>query len=456
MKTISIGLLKIAIPFFIILPIFFQLSTGIYIENDLHRYFNTGVLSTLPLPLSIIILYVGILIIAQYKQAKISSIFLISSCILLTIATYIATVPLDLKKEKILLLLQFILPFSALILGQMYISVWPESSLLCAKIFLIVLVYVIPLELFFTYKLHLGFLSSNVGFFSIYQHLQYVPVIFVNAYLFSMFNLWSSLFWRKLLILFFPCITLFTSASISRMAFLYFFSGLALFIIFEFRRFRFLKIPKALIILFILGLTSHYVYFNIHREKIHFKFPTSIGGMYFIHVLKNAIYTKSFLPITQDKNISGSVRERIIYWQFYTKSITKNIKSLLFGNAVVMNKKLYPSAHNYFLDFIFNFGIIALLPFLILIIYTISLVLCNCKAIFDSAELLILTFSFLFTIFIDNAIKVGMRQPYSGIFTFFLWGMLLTKLNNNRQTMVVGRAGFEPATNGLKVRCSTN
>ena len=34
----------------------------------------------------------------------------------------------------------------------------------------------------------------------------------------------------------------------------------------------------------------------------------------------------------------------------------------------------------------------------------------------------------LFLVVIDNSLKVGLRQPYPGILTFFLWGLLLARL----------------------------
>ena len=35
----------------------------------------------------------------------------------------------------------------------------------------------------------------------------------------------------------------------------------------------------------------------------------------------------------------------------------------------------------------------------------------------------------LYLLFVDNLFRVSLRQPYSGIFTFFLWGLLISKLS---------------------------
>jgi hypothetical protein len=49
--------------------------------------------------------------------------------------------------------------------------------------------------------------------------------------------------------------------------------------------------------------------------------------------------------------------------------------------------------------------------------------------VISSPEFLCLTSVVMFLLLIDNSLKVGLRQPYPGIFTFFLWGILLSKLN---------------------------
>jgi hypothetical protein len=47
-----------------------------------------------------------------------------------------------------------------------------------------------------------------------------------------------------------------------------------------------------------------------------------------------------------------------------------------------------------------------------------------------SPSLLGLALVVLFILFVDNSLKVGLRQPYPGIISFFLWGVLLSRLSN--------------------------
>jgi hypothetical protein len=43
----------------------------------------------------------------------------------------------------------------------------------------------------------------------------------------------------------------------------------------------------------------------------------------------------------------------------------------------------------------------------------------------------------IFLLLIDNSFKVGLRQPYPGIITFFLWGLLLSKLTFKQSSLTV-------------------
>lgn len=81
---------------------------------------------------------------------------------------------------------------------------------------------------------------------------------------------------------------------------------------------------------------------------------------------------------------------------------------------------------------------------LILILATLRGAYRKRKDIFASPELMSITIVVLYLLFVENMLKVGMRQPYPGIFTFFLWGILISKLSvfslrksNQHETAVV-------------------
>jgi O-antigen ligase len=106
----------------------------------------------------------------------------------------------------------------------------------------------------------------------------------------------------------------------------------------------------------------------------------------------------------------------------------KDTKTFFMGNAQRPDRIKYPSAHNYYLDFLYNFGFLSIVPLICLIGFTVYTVYRRRKEISSSPAVLGLVIVVLFILFVDNFLKVGLRQPYPGIFSFFLWGLLLSKL----------------------------
>src|SRR5690606_290620 len=124
------------------------------------------------------------------------------------------------------------------------------------------------------------------------------------------------------------------------------------------------------------------------------------------------------------------IKERLIYYSHYWNGITESLNQFLFGHEERPDRLTAPSAHNYYLDLVYNFGVISLLPFLYLILYTIKNIYINIRHHAPSLELLALAGLVLFFVLIDNSLKVGFRQPYPGIIMFFLWGVLLGRLTH--------------------------
>jgi len=131
---------------------------------------------------------------------------------------------------------------------------------------------------------------------------------------------------------------------------------------------------------------------------------------------------------------SGNLEQRLSCWQYYYEGITKNVKSMLLGHAERPNRVLYPSARNYYLDFVYNFGLLAILPLCGLIFYTLRkqvnvIVVLRRNKKYLNIGTFVLSSVVFFLLIVDNALNVSLRQPYSGIFTFFLWGLLINKLS---------------------------
>ena len=139
----------------------------------------------------------------------------------------------------------------------------------------------------------------------------------------------------------------------------------------------------------------------------------------------------SLAGLRQDERLPANLAVRLHYWEYYAKNIMSGWKEFLLGHAKRPDRAKYPSAHNYYLDFVFNFGVLAILPLLALIGYTVLMVYLGWKPILASSSLLGLTLVVILLVFVDNSFKVGLRQPYSGILTFFLWGVLLSRLSES-------------------------
>lgn len=91
---------------------------------------------------------------------------------------------------KLILLIQYILPMFALVLGQQF-GGHEDALALVARAALLVLLVIVPLQLLATLLARGVLLSPSVFLFSIYQHLQYVSLLFVAAYVLALFSLWG-------------------------------------------------------------------------------------------------------------------------------------------------------------------------------------------------------------------------------------------------------------------------
>ena len=76
----------------------------------------------------------------------------------------------------------------ALVLGQMY-GVAEDAFRVCAIVFLGVITLIAPLQLGNSFPLET--FRHHVWAFTIYLHRQFVPVVFVAAYLFAAFARWD-------------------------------------------------------------------------------------------------------------------------------------------------------------------------------------------------------------------------------------------------------------------------
>lgn len=401
------------------LPIFFQFSGGLFHETRL-IYDSQGLLRNLPIPISLLVCFVGIFVLGAYKQSYLSSAVIFFTAITMIFSSIaLSSDSLILQKNKLILMIQFLLPMFGLVLGQMFAIENSNNKLVVTKTFLWILMLVVPVQIFFTLTSRYAVLSPQVGLFSIYQHLQYVPVIFISAYLYVIFHGWYSSIPRSLLVVLTIFMSFYVAASVSMLAIGFFFIGLSLLALYDMVKH---KSYMALIVLALSIITS-VGFLHVNKEKLAFKF-----GFF-----SSYSQTHDSEDFSEDlRRMAPNLSQRIYYWEYYISNISENLTSLTLGHPVPPERSKYPSAHNYYLDFVYNFGFLSLIPIVFLIVYTSYNVAILRRRIFEVPGLLGLSMVVLFLIFADNSFKVGFRQPYPGIFSFFLWGMLLVRLNELR------------------------
>ncbi len=129
--------------------------------------------------------------------------------------------------------------------------------------------------------------------------------------------------------------------------------------------------------------------------------------------------------------MSTGASRRIDRWQFYGRGIVESPNSFLLGHATPPDRALHPSAHNYWLDALYNFGLLAVLPLIVLAIWTGYAVWRRRYDVMATPMLLGAAMAVAYLLLVENMITVGMRQPYPGIITFFIWGLLIARLRGS-------------------------
>ena len=446
--------------FLLCLPVFFQLDGSIFnVKDYIHadgalRFDTKGSLLLVPLPISVLACYIGLAFLLKYEAVKISIFFLLTLFLTMVFSTFVVS---DTNNrfglEKMIFLVQFILPAFALVLGNSYREPVENYLRIEVVVFLIVAIFV-PIELIASWSQSSLILIPHVYWFSIYQHLQYVPVILTSFYFLSIPILSELIIGRKLLYVLAPFIGIYASASISTTASAIVIFGSMLNIILLRKHIGksvyFLSgILIASFISYSGFLLSEYTYVQKYQSVLKIftnkKFDTGWQAKEYI-TDKNNSEELSDKDIALARNLEKSfpnLGHRAFYWKYHIHGIIKNPVTLFFGNTKRPDRQTFPSAHNYYLDLVYNFGLISLFPFIFLIIYTL-VKLFNLKRYRPlSLDMIVLTFIILFFIFIENALKVGFRQPYPGIIMFFLWGVLLAKLDAQIKLSLTGYSGTE-------------
>jgi len=410
----------------LVLPLFFQLAGTIF-RDPSFSFAVAGRLTQLPIPVSVLACLPGLVLLGNFGRARASLSVLFLTFVLMISASLLAPREGAAQEAKLILLIQFLLPMLALVLGQAF-SARDDDDLLFIKSALCVLAAVVPMQIAATWLQGHSVLSPYLYAFSIYQHLQYVPVMFAALYLLGAYALWSEPSYRSLLLALAAPMGVYVSASGSLPAIGVLTGGFLVFL--AYARSRLPAEAKSIMVGTALILASSIGYLPIVATS-----GTFPGKFERIDV------TPAPLRATKTFGLGGSspvqaaeaqtfeqAASRAEDWRRYATAIADSVGSFTLGHPTPLDRSMYARGHNYPLDFVYSFGVISLLPLLGLAAWTVLLLYRHRDQVIASPPLLGLAFVAGFLVLVDNSLKVGMRQPYPGILTFFLWGLLLHRL----------------------------
>ena len=403
--------------FGILFPIFFQLSGGIY--RDVNPIVDSqGVLLKLPLPVSILACLAMFAFLAGNLDRVRPALAMIFGTIAVSfISLWLGGDGVTSSQRKLIMILQVILPLAGLLLGQLV----DDKEKIIARAFLVVLSIVVPLQLLATWFQGGLILTHYLYAFSIYSHFQYVTLIFVCAFAYSLTSLWDEhkVWLCVLAVLMFIYVT----ASLS---FLTIFAYLALLIAFAVGKLWAYRANTKLMLISLTLIAATALGCLVYFGKMDGQ-RASVEG-------QEGLFHGKFKSLLEGK-IPANVEERFGDWKLFGSGILESKKTVLVGHPQPMLREIRSSPHNWYIDIAYTFGLVALLPILTLIGYTAYL--CWRRRKMLPAQTWWLAVIVFYLVVIDSNFKVTLRQPYPGIFAYFMWGMLLSRL----RSLVTARLG---------------
>lgn len=399
----------------LVLPVFFQLGGGLF--RDPAFFFETGgALLRLPLPVSVVALFAGIAILSNYAAARRSLIVLFFSALLFVFtALTVAHGDQEQQEAKLILLAQYLLPMFALVLGEMYgksadTPVFERSAF-------VVLALIVPAHLLSTWAQGYSFLTPSLYVFSVYQHVQYLPMVLVATGLMAIFALWPGTGWaRPALIVFPPLLAIHAVASRSLVACASLMVGLG---IFAYSQSRLRRAARSAVTVVFVALIASSVFGFVALSNLPFK-----PG-----------HTQNIDPPDDVAAVVVSgFSQRADQWSYYAAGVIESPSAFLLGHALPPDRSKHPSAYNYWLDGLYNFGALALVPIAALLFMTARMVWARRSELLDNPVLLGTVATSVYLLLVESMLKVGLRQPYPGIVGFFVWGLLLARLDASEDT----------------------
>lgn len=384
----------------LILPIFFSLGDGLYVGQNFQR----KKILELPIPISFFnLIVVSVIIIFNnikkyyiFFNEKIVQTYLISLFLILFINIFY----LNIEYQKIFILAQFFLPLLGLFAGYFFFE-----KIFFLAVYRILFIF-FSIHLFFSFLQGKIFLVPNLFFFEIYQNFQYVNTTLVFLACISLMIIREQI--CRINFFLFICLTFFYSF------FCYSFNSVIIFLV---GLFLLLKINFK-------NNRVKYLFFFLLFFSLFFftyqKIETLLEPKNFISE-KNINYIDNYQKFKKilNFNMPESIRLRFHIFNTYIRDIAEN-NTFFFGSRSLDLDEEYNGAHNLFIDSVYKFGFLLFIPFFYLFISIFLLII---KEV-NPKKKKILIFFLLF-ILLENFFKVSLKQPYSGIISYYIFAILL-------------------------------
>lgn len=421
------GMLLAGVAVMLVMPVFVQLSGGLFVDKAV-VFDPAGAISRLPVPLSVAGVFVGIALLGSYATAIRTLTTVFFTATLFIIGSLVVSAGVQAYEgAKLILLAQFLLPMFGLILGEMYgaASAKPWFERGAATVLLVVL----PAQMLATWMTAHTVARPHVFFFSIYQHLQYFPMVVVAVTLMATMSLLKDAPpWRWAALALWPLALLHSAASLSIASASAAIAGLAFFIVYHARSPKHRPLVFGLAAL-ALALAGTYASLANSGQLSRWLAKPDVDVVAEIR-WSDKLAAPSAAPLAD--------HPRWFYWREYAKGTLSSFKTFMIGHPSPPDRKVFPSAHNYWLDALYNFGLVAMLPLILLLGATLQMAWARRKALSSDAALTGTLLAMLYLVLFENMLKVGMRQPYPGLMAFFIWGLLISRL---RAHPALGKSG---------------
>jgi hypothetical protein len=317
------------IVFLFLFPLFFLLSGSFFYSNEL-VYISNGKFFLTPIPIACIFSILGIIYLSKAGKNYIPMGVFYSFFILMLLSLILTNALNEQQKiNKFILLIQFIYPFFGLIFGLLYMRPRPiyfGFETLC----LLIITLIIPLQIFSSFLQGFNFLSPNIFLFSMYQHLDQIPLIFISMYFIALAALYKIKILKSIILIFAPIIGAYLAFSFTYFSFILFLylSALSIFIFYKNNIFKYL-LTCLILILFSFSISCSFIY-TIAK-------PISAQN----EIMKqdeqrDKINNENFNNFLILNNITIKKEFNAIYyqWKKHLNGVFENPKSFLFGHKI--------------------------------------------------------------------------------------------------------------------------